>query len=145
MKDQNLKISEEAEAGINNSQWVFAYCETTLRKYSSANGGSEHYYGTQAGQVSILRMHFKDIHDDVYNLGVVSDKVTPDHINGIIGGGVSLGELSSSFEKLFALISVIVLLLLLGYLTPVLKWLLKAIVWVIEIPIKIIKNLWKGK
>ena len=146
VKAQGGEFSDEAKKKISSSQWVFSYDETAYseKTVSTASGHKKLVKTYLISELTVLRLYFQDVTGKFYNLGVVMDKTTADTIPDF-GLGADYGELTDSLEKLFALISIIVLLLLIGYLTPILKYLFQALVWIINLPIKLIKSLWNGK
>ena len=146
MLDQKVTLSPELSNTLDNSEWVFAFCETPY-KLETINYGlyvdSFKYY-SDINSVAILRLHFRTP-QGTYNLGTVADIVSPDNIPGGYGGGIDLSGLKDSLEDLLAILAVIALLVLLGVAMPVLKYVLDFVIWLVKLPFKVIKNLWKGK
>ena len=68
-------LTDETKTALNGKQWVLRFAEYgyTLRSYGSESRDE----GTQVSDVTILRLMF-ETDGVIYNLGVVSDKVTPD-------------------------------------------------------------------
>lgn len=143
-KDQGMTFNDECKTALQNSQWVFAFAETE-QKISSGSGYTRATY-SDISDVTILRIHFMDIHGDVYNLGVVSDRTNPDdkddgEDDGFLGIGDSLPDI---FKILFALICVVLLFAIISS-TGILELIIKAFIWVISIPFKLIKALFSKK
>lgn len=145
-ESQDINITDECKKQLMKSQWVFAFTETELSSIQG-DGFYQNFY-SDIEDVTILRIHFMDVNDDVYNLGVVSDRVNPDNIADGNGSGLDLDFFNQSFEKIMMLIAIIVLLILLSYITPVLNLLgivFKAIWYVLTLPFKLIGKLFKRR
>ena len=141
--------SDEFKESLNKSQWVFSFYETqnTYNQYDSS------YIKTysEVSNVGILRLHFLDDTGKQYDLGVVSDKTTADNISGIGFSGVKdikeiLTDFGEFFQKFFSVLLVILLFVILGFISSlfapigkILKLIGKAILYVIELPFKLIK------
>lgn len=143
-EEQDINITDECLNGIKNSQWVFSFLETE-EKYYSGNG-SYTVFTYDVADIGIMRLHFMDINNKIYDLGVVSDLVDPDDTPGGNGSGIDIEEW---FEKILMLIGVLILLTILGFCTPIVitilsaiiicfKWILKGVLLIISLPFKII-------
>ena len=86
----------------------------------------------------ILRLKFAT-NGIVYNLGVVSDKVTPD--NESDGGDIFPEEEDNWWDKLFSALMVIGLIILLA---PALPYVFKVIWFIVCLPFKAIEALIKA-
>ena len=146
MLDQKVTLSPELSNTLDNSEWVFAFCETPYKLETVDYGVyvNNFKYYSDINSVAILRLHFRTP-QGTYNLGTVADIVSPDNIPGGYGGGIDLSGLKDSLEDLLAILAVIALLVLLGVATPVLKYVLDFVIWLVKLPFKVIKNLWRGK
>lgn len=145
MSKQGVKIDNSVKTSLNESQWVFTFKETPLNVFKGVSGW-EHYEGKNIDDVTVLRMHFADIKGKVFNLGVISDRVNPDNVPDGVGTMDILDSLKEFFQKLFAILGVVVLVLVLMFfsnlLSPViiiLKTIWNVIKYIINLPIKIIK------
>lgn len=84
MEEQDITFTEEAKTEILKNQWVFAFLETETTTLTYDGGYTNIYYDVD--NVKILRLHFLDINNKIYDLGVVSNGVSPDNIPGGTGG-----------------------------------------------------------
>lgn len=151
-------LNEEAISELSNMQWVLRFAETDFKK-TEVKVGSSFMTGallpaytkideTAVSDVTILRLKF-ETDGVVYNLGVIDNKST--------GSGIAdsftefIVETSDSFKSAMKIIGwvflAVVVLLVLGILSPVLKLLvkgilavLKAVWWIITSPIYLFKN-----
>lgn len=146
LNKQNVEILDSTLDLINKSSWAFTYCDTEHLSASGTGFRIENYY--EISNVGILRLHFLDNRGKQYDLGVVSDKSTADNIYGGYGG-TKLDDLFDSlgdwFEKLFAILGIVILVIVLvaisGFITPVWKiicLLFKALWYVISLPFRLI-------
>ena len=150
LEDQDILISDDVKSVINSNQWVFAFAET--EKSMVTGMYSVTTFSKDISKVTILRIHFRDIYDNIYNLGVVSDRVNPDNKSDIFGNGIDIDELQEWFEKIMMLVGLIVLLVLLGYCPSILniiiqvfKYIFDGIIAILTLPIKFFKWLFKDK
>lgn len=148
-KSQNISIEDSTLSKINESQWAFSFYETqnTYNQYDSS------YIRTysEVSNVGILRLHFLDDTGKQYDLGVVSDKTTADNIYGGGANGIKdikeiltdFGEFFQNFLAIFMLILLIVVLIFVSSLFApigkILKFIWKVLIYVIELPFKLIK------
>lgn len=152
VENQKATFSDISKEKIKESQWVFSFYETELNKLFSQG-----YYYIQESEISefaILRLHFMDTNKKIYDLGVVSDKVTPDNISDIRGSVKSLSEIMDDvfavLQKIFmavcalALIAVVIALFKgVDFISKPIKFICKGIVSVITAPFKLLKKLFK--
>ena len=146
---QKVKFVESDKEKILSSQWVFTYLETEKR-YQFTDRYNFTYY-SDVYDVGLLRLHFQDMSGNYYDLGVVNDLTDPDDISSGSGSLKSLTEAFGEFWDMFIkvvliIVGVILLVLLLNFVTPVmgiLKFILKAIVFVVSAPFKLLKKLFK--
>lgn len=128
---------------VKDSQWVFTFYET---QYVDSYGASSHYKSySEVEEFAILTLHFMDTNYNVYDLGVVSDKVTPDDIAGIDGGLKDLEDIANDFaeimQQIFMIIGIIVLVVLIVALVSLIaplgtlfKKIFNGICYVISLP-----------
>ena len=148
-EEQGVIISDECKQAVEKSQWVFSFLETTFTQESSDVSYTNKYSDIE--DITILRLNFIDIHDDVYNMGVVSDRVNPDNKADGTGSGLDFDfDFEENFQKLFAIIMLVILLIILGYIFPiasiiikVFKVIINAVWYVITLPFKFIKRIFK--
>ena len=132
------KLTDEALTELKGKKWVLRFAETnySLSGYSTTGSTFESY--TLVGDVTILRLKFET--DGItYNLGTIDNKQTggkdPSNKTDI---DVSLNDTG---KKLAALIMLILAIILLA---PVLPYILKAVVWIVMLPINGIAALIKA-
>ena len=123
------KLTDEALNELKGKKWVLRFAETnySLSGYSTTGSTFESY--TLVGDVTILRLKFET--DGItYNLGTIDNKQTggkdPSNKTDI---DVSLNDTGKKLAALIMLILAIVLL------APVLPYILKAVVWIVMLPI----------
>lgn len=154
VENNKASISDEAKNKIQESQWVFSFYETEYLWQASMASNSTYEKYSEVEEFAILRIKFMDTNQKIFDLGVVSDKVTADSIPDISGGLKDIedimNDISDLFERVIMIIGIILLVViviaLLGFVTPVsniLKFIFKAIVFVITLPFRIIKGLFK--
>lgn len=145
-EEQEINVSDEAINGINNSQWVFAFCETEISMITGS--GYVHYYDKDIADVTILRIHFLNIDNKIYDLGVVSDRVNPDNKSDGYGG-IDTDFFEDWFQKIGMLIGIIVLLVILNFCAPIIttifSMLFKGIWIIISLPFKILSKIFNTK
>lgn len=153
LENNKVDISDELNSYLsNNDYYVFSFLETDYMN----DGGNViclDYY--EVANTSLLRLNFLDTSNKIYDLGVVSDMISADNKPGGYGGNVFddfLFSVGNWFEKLFAILGLIVLVIVLMFLsnllTPfmtILKEIWKAIKYVLSIPFKIVKWVFKRK
>ena len=134
---QGVLVDSEVEAKIKSSQWVFSFLET---EKSSVNysGGYSNYY-SECADVTILRLHFLDINNNIYNLGAVMDKTTADNIPD--GTGSANPDLSGIWEVLrwvLLVIGVIAVVAILAIFFPIFSIILKGLIFILKFIFNII-------
>ena len=132
------KLTDEALTELKGKKWVLRFAETnySLSGYSTTGSTFESY--TLVGDVTILRLKFET--DGItYNLGTIDNKQTggkdPSNKTDI---DVSLNDTGKKLAALIILILAIILL------APVLPYILKAVVWIVMLPINGIAALIKA-
>lgn len=129
-EDQNVYLSDEAVSGLDSGSFVFAFgitehaenLSTGMRKFSSIIG------------FQTLTIRFLDIDDDIYELGVVSDIITPD--NEPDGGASPELSLDGFFEDVLdnlkeiisILLAVVLLVFLWPFISPIISLIIKKII-----------------
>lgn len=145
-EDQDITISDEIKDSILNSQWVFSFCETEMSMITGS--GYVHYYDKDIADVTILRIHFLNIDNKIYDLGVVSDRVNPDNKSDGYGG-IDTDFFEDWFQKIGMLIGIIVLLVILNFCAPIIttifSMLFKGIWIIISLPFKILGKMFNTK
>ncbi len=146
---------------LTSSQWVFNYIETShniIQHSEQIMGVGQNTYDEierfNVFNVSVLKIKFIDMRGKVHNLGVVADKFTSEEgYTGIINADKDNWErLKDTLEKIGSVIGVILLIVMMIFLlsifTPIfniIKLIIKAVWYVISLPFKIIKWVFKRK
>lgn len=153
-ESQGVTFSEGEKSDIKKSQWVFTFLETDRVENNNSSGLAPGIVGTSSYSdvydVGVLHLHFQDVSGKYYDLGVVNDLTDPDNI----ADGRTETDLFKAFEEfwnmfvkiILAIAGVILLVLLLNFVTPVmgiLKYAFKAVVYVISLPFKLLKSIFK--
>ena len=143
----DAKLIDGTISKLQNSQWVFSFLDTP---FTTVRGASGHLVTfTEVSEVTLLRLHFLDVHDDVYNLGVVMDITTPDDdIDNEFGP-----DLSGIEDALSIILYLLLIVILVSLINPILSickilWSLLKVVFdvivsIILFPINMIKKLFK--
>ena len=155
-ESQGGTLTKGSRETLLNSQWVFSFLETEYTKTSAYLKLTYHYTITESevADVTILRLHFMDNNQKIYDLGVVADKTTADKIAD--GNMTNYDFFEEWFEKLGMIIGIIALLVILGFCGPilgivlniilsVLKLVFKGVITIISLPFKLIAKLLKPK
>lgn len=135
----STKLTDSALNELKGKKWVLRFTETAYSFTPDYTGtGSQYSSSTVVGDVTILRLKFET--DGItYNLGVIDNKQTggkdPSNKTDI---DVNLNDTG---KKLAALIMLILAIILLA---PVLPYILKAVVWIVMLPINGIAALIKA-
>lgn len=135
----STKLTDSALNELKGKKWVLRFTETAYSFTPDYTGtGSQYSSSTVVGDVTILRLKFET--DGItYNLGVIDNKQTggkdPSNSTDV---DVSLNDTGKKLAALIMLILAIVLL------APVLPYILKAIVWIVMLPINGIAALIKA-
>lgn len=150
VENNKVIINDDARQMIENSQWVFTYTETE-RSFIGYDGGyTSNYYDIY--DVGILRLHFLDTSGKTYDLGVVNSLTDPTNESSGTGTTKILETLQEFFEKSFMVLGLIVLVIIImclsNFLTPfilIIKEIFRAIKYVLSLPFKLIKWVFKRK
>ena len=126
VEDQDIRISDEAKTELSKNDWVFAFLQTE-KKATVLGTGSVYIKSSQVSAVTVIRLHFMDIKGDVYNLGVVSDRVSPDDTPDAFGSGTD-AELPEWVQKLLMIVGIILLLVIFNTFFPFVKFIF-SIIW----------------
>ena len=154
--NNDLWLDETTRAGIENCQYVFRVAETEYIHFVDYSTGvyTDYYYGL--ANTGVLRLHFATP-EGTYNIGAVSDLVATD---GEPNGGTQtpnpLDWLKELIEKIIQIISFVVIICVLIFLSPYIKIVVE-ILWsaikivativskIITFPFKLIGALFKQK
>lgn len=140
------KITEEGKISLQNKKWLLRFAETSYTK--SVLPGT---YGTEytedltlVGNVTILRLKF-EMDGVPYNLGVIDNKQTGS--SKPINTENTIVDFSDSVKRMFAVACLILFVIAIAVICPlifsVLKYLFKAVAFVIELPFKLLKVIFK--
>lgn len=158
-EEQKVAVSDEIKSKllsyddngnlIDNNVWVFSYLETPFELYVYDSFTIKKY--SDVSDVGLLQISFQDITGARYDVGVVNDLTNPDSFGDGYGSSKSLTEMFEEFWDKFVkiiltIVGVILLVLLLNFVPPVmgiLKFIFKAIVFVICAPFKLLKSIFK--
>ena len=144
----NAPITQEQRTKIESSQWVFSYLETARTDTDYSSGDAYSYEDVY--DVGLLRLHFQDFSGAYYDLGVVNSLTDPDNI----ADGIGHADIITAFEDFWEnfilvvglIIGLILLLVLFNFIAPIstlLNYLIKAIAYVISLPFRLIKWVFK--
>lgn len=150
-EEQKVSFTDVQKEKISSSQWVFTFLETE-RRFQYSNDYTFTYY-SDVYDVGLLRLHFQDVSGRKYDLGVVNSLTDPDDIADGEGSLKSFTEMFGEFwdvflKVIFIILGVILLFLLLHFVTPImsiLKFIFKAIGFVITLPLKLIKSIFQRR
>lgn len=155
VESQGVTVTDTQLEKIKSSQWVFTFLETERSHSSSGSGlvGGVPYYFDEyedVFDVGLLRLHFQDVTGAYYDLGVVNDLTDPDNIADGIGAAdfsIMFEDFWELFKKaIYIICGVIGLLLIIPFISPILtilKYILKALFYVVSLPFKLIKSIFK--
>lgn len=149
-EEQKVTFVENQKEKIKSSQWVYTYLETEVLYYNVPLTTTRAREYSDVYDVGLLRLHFQDVSGNYYNLGVVNDLTDPDNISD----GVAKSDLLFAFEEfwkkfvkiILMIVGLILLVLLLNFVAPImgiLKFVLKAIIFVVTAPFKLLKSIFK--
>ena len=126
-------LTDETLASLDGKEWVLRFYETEWKQLY--NDWYTEWQWTHVSEVSILRLKFETA-GKVYNLGVVDNKQTgdnsPDNNNTNEYDFGNWGALNWLKYVLMIVAAVILILLL----SPVLPYIVQAVVWVVMLPFK---------
>lgn len=151
--DDKTSVDDEYLNIIKDSDYVFTFAvtESTFTSYDS--GSYKTYYSCD--NIGILRLHFLDVNNKIFNLGVVSNL---GNSIGITGNSDSIFEDIKDFlkdiweliQKVFLFVGIILIVVVLSFIINLLipgfnliKFIIKSIVFIFSLPIKFIKWIFK--
>lgn len=137
------KLEKEIQSIVLEKDWVLRFYES---EYSHAGGVSfpqEEY--TRVSEVTLLRLKF-ETEGKIYNLGVVDNKQTGD--NSPVNKTVMPYWAKILFLVGIGILAILLIfvvapqfiILLIKFVFEIIGWILKAIWWVLTLPIKIFKK-----
>lgn len=137
---EQVKLTDDSLQKIKGKKWVLRFAETEYVREQSAisSRGLQHVISN----VSILRLKF-ETDGVVYNLGAIDNKQSPDLIpDNDYRYSV---ELADPFKWILYLLIIILILVILAPILPtifnficaVIKYLFKAIMWMLKLPFRI--------
>lgn len=132
------KITDEGKAALEGKQWVLRFVETD---YGIENGtlGTMYKSSTIVGDVMILRLKF-ETDGVIYNLGTIDNMQSGDPDTPVNDEQIQI-ELSDMGKLILLIIGLILLLVILG---PILPYIIKAVIWVIMLPFRLIATIFKA-
>lgn len=143
-EENKIVIPNDVKELIKQSEWVFTYAITETTSLSVETYTQLNYY--DIFDVGILKLHFMDTSGMTYDLGVVNSLTNPDNVSDGYGTTKILDTITEFFQKLFAILGVVILVLVLMFfsnlLSPVitiLKAIWNVIKYVISLPVKFLK------
>ena len=152
----DVDLLEEQRTKIESSQWVFTFLQTARTEFyppDYANLRHEFEY-TDVYDVGLLRLHFQDFSGNKYDLGVVNSLTDPDNIAAGTGHADFGTAVKAAFEEFWdnfimvvgLIIGLVILCVCLNFIAPIstlLNYLIKAIAYVISLPFRLIKWVFK--
>lgn len=151
VEDQGGEFSETTKLKIKSSQYVFSFLETSRSEFFPPSNLGFTFEYEEVYDVGLLRLHFMDVNHKVYDLGVVNSLTSPDNEASATLDPVK-DALETFFDKFVKVIGIIVLIILLvvclnfiGPISTVFSHLFKGLVFVVTLPFKLIKSLFKKK
>lgn len=149
LEDNDCDVSSEYLEKIKASQWVFSFTEvpviSVMEDYlfnSVTYQIYRHSYG-KLSNVGLLQIHFMQ-GGKTYNLGVVGNRIESSGNLGTIDG-IDYEKMNDSFNDIFMIIGLILLLVVLVAAAPLLKYIIDGLVFIIKIPFKIIDFIFPKK
>lgn len=139
----NLKEADKNE--ISKQKWVLCFAETEYKTNVYVHTGKPSTYKynfTMVSDVSILRLKF-ETNGVTYNLGVVDNKQTGSRTpsNEIkTETKINMERLMEIIEKALLVIGLLLCLPIIIFLLP---FIIKAIIWVVTLPFKLAKDIFK--
>ena len=130
------KLTDAALGELKGKKWVLRFTETDYTL--SGGNGSSSSQSTVVGDVTILRLKFES-DGIVYNLGVIDNKqsgsTNPANVTNV--------EIGLN-DKTKGLLYILLLVIILALLSPVLPYVVKAVVWVAALPVNLVKGIKKA-
>lgn len=145
---QETKLTDATLSNLKNTKWVLRFAETAFEEEGTTEA---HWYNqTIISNVSILRLKF-ETDGVVYNLGAIDNKQSSDLIpDNEYSYSI---EIADWFKIILSVLLLIVLLVVLAPILPtifnvlwaVLKYIFKALWWLITTPFKLIGKVFKKR
>lgn len=150
LENQDVIISDEMRNALSENDWIFAFLQT--ERTTNMYGYNQTTWSSNVSAVTVIRLHFMDITGQVYNLGVVSDRVSPDDIPDAYGNGID----PEFFDWFKFLVFVVVCIFLWNPISALVKfvfnglktlfdWCMKIIYAIVSAPFRFIGWLLKNK
>lgn len=139
-------LTQEVQTALDGKQWVLRFAEYGYERYNLADGVSYDENGTIVSDVTILRLMF-ETDGVVYNLGVVSDKVTTDTKPDGGDDEKKPGCAGFSFEDLWkyiliGIVAIVVLVLVIAFFPHVVNLAVLLVKLLIKLLFAVFKGLW---
>lgn len=148
----DVDFTEEELNAIAEKEWCLKFVETNYNFSGAVNLMNYEESGTKVSDITILRLKF-EMNGEVYNLGVVHNKInetifgdadTPfdDVIEKVKEKIQNIGDNLPEWAK--KLIAIALILLLLAVCSPFIPYLVKAVIWIVSLPFKLLGAIFKG-
>lgn len=147
----NEDLTEETLDSLDGKKWVLRFYESKYEHYHNSLANISYTKYTSVTDVTILRLKF--VTDGVvYNLGAVDNKMSADSIPGNNNQNELDLSFVEDFQKMFMAIMLIILCIVLlpvliplitHVIIPLIKYFIKAIWFVITLPFRIIKSVFR--
>ena len=120
-----IKIDDTLLENIPDNSFVFSFYETEYTE-QSLNSIADICTDYDVDGATVLRLHFRDISGKIYDLGVVSDKVST---NNQIGdnGGTDWDKLTDMLGMILGLFGLCAIFFMLSFISPIIKDFVNAI------------------
>lgn len=132
------KITEAGVNALKGKKWVLRFAETPYSLNSGAAGATTSF-STIVGDVTILRLKF-ETDGVIYDLGTIDNMQSGDPDTPVNDEQTEV-ELSDMGKLILLIIGLILLLVIFG---PILPYILKAVIWVIMLPFRLIAAIIKA-
>ena len=153
-EDQEVSLNSSAQTALNNSQYVFVFWQSETLSASEGSYRDQYWYRydwyDEVDSLGIIRVKFLDSTGDVYNMGAVTDLVHPDNIPDGYGDGIDYNEFLEWFERIVALIGIVLVLVLCSFLSGFFSFIfnillafLKVLFAILKFPFKIVAKLFE--
>ena len=142
--DQDVSLPQECLDGLEKGKFVFCFAVTEKRYISGS--GIFTIITKDVGYVSPLQISFQDINGNIYDLGVVADRVDPDDIPDGFGNGIDTEAMEEWFETFLLILLLILIVVIINPIVSVIKFIvscitfiLQIIFWIISFPFRFLK------
>lgn len=163
---EQVNLTDGATKELADKEWVLRFKETSFEASVVTSSTGTYSYssasGTKISEIGILRLMF-ETDNRVYNLGVVSDIVSPDLIPDNPSGEPQAPDKSTLWDRIIkfiednwywfvaGIVGIVLLIIIMPFLPLILQavitfisWLFKGLWWLISAPFKWIYNKIKG-